>query len=81
MSCEKTSTLILSWSEIREYRRFVHPDVASLNTSATVGIGLNGCSIQSCLVGEPGWLSRQLDVGDLIMKVDGDDVSPQSVVS
>lgn len=65
----------------REYRRFVQPDVASLTTSSTVGIGLKGCRIQSCLVGEPGWLSKQLDVGDLIMEVDGDDVSPHSVVS
>ena len=65
----------------REYRRFVQPDVASLTTSSTVGIGLTGCRIQSCLVGEPGWLSQQLDVGDLIMEVDGDAVSPHSVVS
>jgi len=41
---------------------------------------INVACLQLSITGGPGWHSRQLDVGDLIMQVDGLSVSTESIV-
>lgn len=50
-------------------------------TAATVGLILIKCSIESVVVGGPGWLSRQIYKGDTIVKIDGEDADESSLQS
>ena len=53
---------------------------SGFRTKSTVGMMLNGCVIDSLVVGGPGYNCGQLDRGDVILKVDGDTVTKDDIL-
>ena len=49
--------------------------------SSQIGVILNGNTVIDTVVGGPGYNSRQLTPGDVILKIDGIPVSPSNINS
>ena len=50
-------------------------------TKTTVGMMLKGCIVDSLVVGGPSYNSRQLDRGDVVVKVDGEVVDNDTILN
>lgn len=66
-------------SEISAPAFFSKKDAQDLPSHTSIGVTLNGCMINNCLVGGPAFNSRKLDAGDVITTIDGMHVNASTI--
>eukprot|EP00960_Hanusia_phi_P049637 759683-Hanusia_phi.AAC.7 len=67
----------------------VHADIFSLPPSpsaqfrnkSTVGIMLHDCTVEGMVMGGPAFLSKEIDKGDVIVKIDNKHTSPETILN